>query len=1137
MNVARITRWRAYLPATAAFVAQSALSTLLWLLAWCVLPVVISWQPYVVLSGSMAPAIRPGDVVIVGSLLTEHPVPGAVIAFPDPAEPDRTLLHRVARVDELGNLITKGDANPVADSTPVDPETVHGQGRLRVPWVGLPMYWLHSGNYLALILGLVGLVALAALARLRRRDGPPPSSPDPPPPPPPRTGRHRKRPAWRLRTRRHPDRRVVGVVAFGVAMLLVFEGTGFAKFSKTTTNSGNTLGSATTFPTYPATVNADSPSFYHRQDDAASSAATSTATDSSTNNRPGQFAMPTNGPYTYWRFDDASGTSTADAAGGADPGTLVNGPTWSTGLTGSGLQFDGTDDRVVGAGPSTASDTSFSVSLWVKPANTTAAVMFGQTGTASSAWYVYQSANVWRFGMTRSDTAGATADYISSTTAVSTTQWTHLTAVYDDPNNVMRLYVNGTLEGSGARPDAYEWRATGVLSAGSLLLSGTWQYPYAGALDDARVYPRVLGAAEISGIIGAATAPNARYDMEQAGTTATDSSPNGYNGTVNGGAAWNANGRTGRSLTLDGVDDYVSASTFAMRTDTSFTASTWVYLTSPGGVDRTILTKDSTNIGAFFLSYIASTGKYAFTMPASDSTSASTVRVSSTTSATTSTWTHLAAVWDAAAGQMRLYVNGALEGSASRSGGWNAYGLISIGRGYRSGAGAEYWPGYVDEVALYNRVLSASDIEDAYTRPSLDWQFNDNIAVTASDDSGNSNDGAMNNVRWTDYGYEGTAGLYYYDNTNSWTVSQTAPLRTDFGFTVSTFAYLNAASSGQAVLSQQGTNDSGFILGLDNSTLRWTFRMPRSDVNSPTYDSVLSTSGPQISRWYHLVGVFSGGSSGTIKLYVDGVLQGTTTRGANSAWNATNPLESGRALRSGVQTDYFNGVIDKVRTVQAPLTATQVQNLYNAGAPAPTPIPVAGALSPITAGMPGALQGAQQGQTTSTATAFNGTSNAANLTSSANPSTFSVETWFKVTGTAGGLIAGFYNTISANSTTRDRVVYLDSASRLVFGVAPSGVVKTISTTTSYNDGAWHHVVASLGAAGMKLHVDGNLVATDAATTTALNMTGYWRWGGGVLPGWPSRPLNDYLVGTLDEFAVYPAQLTDAQVRRHFHANH
>ncbi|WP_157440389.1 LamG-like jellyroll fold domain-containing protein [Actinokineospora inagensis] len=1119
------SRTRAYACELVAFVAGATLSVLVWLVFWSVAPFLVGWQSHVVLSGSMSPAIRPGDVVVVGGLLTDHPAPGAVLAFDDPTHADRTLLHRLVRVDPDAGLITKGDANAEADSTPITEDAVHGQGRLRVPWVGLPSYWVHSGDWLSLTIALVALVGLTALAWTFG------GRPVPAPPPRPLIGigGHAPGPIAGVR---NVEWLTAGAVATVVLLVASVSG-GFAAFTGTGGNTGNGLGAATTFPTYSASVTGDSPLFYHRQEESQSSSSTSTAADSSGNSRPGQYNNTTNGPSTHWRFDEGTGTNAGDSSGGVNTGVLTNGPTWTTGIAGGAVNFDGVNDRVASVNPSpVATDTSFSVSMWVKTTSASAtAVAFTQQGSNVGAWYLYQQGGKWRFGLPRSDASSGTEDYAQSTTSVVANTWVHLVGVYDDPNNVIKLYVNGSLEASTARADAYEWKATGWLVAGSIYRGGSWLFPWAGALDEGRIYARVVGASEVSGIYGAATAPNAQYNMEQTGTTATDSGPFGYTGTLQNGATWSTSGRTGRALSLDGVDDYVSASTFVMRTDTSFTAAAWVYISSAGGADRTFLAKDGTNVNSFALSYITSTGKYAFTMPASDSAGASTVRVSSSTSALANAWTYVVGVWDSINGQMKIYLNGALEGTTSRGGGWNATGQISIGRGY-NGGGAQYWPGKVDEVQFYNRAVTAAEIDDIYTRPSLDWQYDDNLAVTVSDSSGNGNSGAMNNVQWSDTAVAGTSG--YFDGSSSWTVSQAASLRTDESFTVSGWAYLTTPNGDRSIIAQQGTVGSGYLLGADISSTRWCFRIPRTDTSSPTYDAVYSQAIAQQNGWYHIVGVYQAGAE-TLKLYVNGVLQDSTTRGGTK-WNATGTVQTGRALRSGSQMDYFYGYLDKIRTIQAALSASQVQDLYNEQSPPPDPLPVAGALSPMTAGAPGALQGAQQGQSSSTAVAFNGAGNAANLTSFANPTSFTIETWFRTGSPWGGLITGFYDTTSSSSTNRDRLLYIDNTGKLVFAVKPA-TVKSITSTASYTDATWHHVAASLGTAGMKLYVDGNLIAQDATTTTAQNFTGYWRWGGGTLVNYPNRPSSDYLVGTLDELAVYPTQLTDAQIRRHYHANH
>ena len=147
-------------------------------------------------------------------------------------------------------------------------------------------------------------------------------------------------------------------------------------------------------------------------------------------------------------------------------------------------------------------------------------------------------------------------------------------------------------------------------------------------------------------------------------------------------------------------------------------------------------------------------------------------------------------------------------------------------------------------------------------------------------------------------------------------------------------------------------------------------------------------------------------------------------------------------------------------------------------------------------------------------------------------SEFSAELWFRTTTNRGGKLIGYGDASSGTSGSYDRHVYMRNDGRLVFGVYPNSV-KTVTSSQSYRDGNWHHVVASQSAAGMKLYVDGVLVGSDSSVTTAQGYSGYWRVGGDNLSGWPDRPTSDWFNGQIDEVAVYSDALTPAQVSTHY----
>lgn len=165
---------------------------------------------------------------------------------------------------------------------------------------------------------------------------------------------------------------------------------------------------------------------------------------------------------------------------------------------------------------------------------------------------------------------------------------------------------------------------------------------------------------------------------------------------------------------------------------------------------------------------------------------------------------------------------------------------------------------------------------------------------------------------------------------------------------------------------------------------------------------------------------------------------------------------------------------------------------------------------------------------------FNGSASSgiASPRSVAGPSTYSVEMWFNTTTSSGGKLIGFGNAATGNSGSYDRHLYMQNDGRLVFGAYP-GAVRTITSPSSYRNGAWHHVVASQGAGGMKLYVDGVLVASDPNTTTAQAYDGFWRVGGDNLGGWPNQPSSSSFSGRIDEVAVYPTSLSADQVAAHY----
>ena len=102
----------------------------------------------------------------------------------------------------------------------------------------------------------------------------------------------------------------------------------------------------------------------------------------------------------------------------------------------------------------------------------------------------------------------------------------------------------------------------------------------------------------------------------------------------------------------------------------------------------------------------------------------------------------------------------------------------------------------------------------------------------------------------------------------------------------------------------------------------------------------------------------------------------------------------------------------------------------------------------------------------------------------------SVEAWVKTTSTRGGRIVGYGDSATGTATSgnTDRVLYLDSSGRVNFAIN-DGSYRTIYSRSGINDGQWHHVVGTVGGAGMQLFVDGKRVGRDQTLHHAQDVRG------------------------------------------------
>ncbi len=164
-SAARARRWSL---TTVGLAADVHLFLVLALVLWLLLPTVaFGWSSVLVSSGSMSPAIRAGDIVLLDRP-PELPLgTGTVVTYRDgDGFEARLVTHRVRQVGDDGAYITRGDANVTDDLHPVPPERVEGYGRLLIPMLGLPVHWARTDRYLELTLFILATLGAAVVSAM-----------------------------------------------------------------------------------------------------------------------------------------------------------------------------------------------------------------------------------------------------------------------------------------------------------------------------------------------------------------------------------------------------------------------------------------------------------------------------------------------------------------------------------------------------------------------------------------------------------------------------------------------------------------------------------------------------------------------------------------------------------------------------------------------------------------------------------------------------------------------------------------------------------------------------------------------------------------------------------------------------------
>lgn len=453
-------------------------------------------------------------------------------------------------------------------------------------------------------------------------------------------------------------------------------------------------------------------------------------------------------------------------------------------------------------------------------------------------------------------------------------------------------------------------------------------------------------------VVGQGTPPVGHWPLDGLNDTVVrDESTRNHDGPLDlSGATWKL-GRFKDGLLFNGSTGGVGlANGPVVRTDATFTVAGWVKLDRTDGGNYTLVSQDGNRISGFFLQYRGNVNRWVFWRPDSDCDTCDVGAAYSISIPRTGVWTHLAGVYDAGTGQVRLYVNGLLEATANAAARWDATGAFQLGRAKFQGRHVDHLAGTLDEVRAYDRALSANEVAALATVPATEELFlplDEGAGASAGDAAGWYRNGVLSatGATWLSGGKIGSSALRL-----SGTGSVRVPgpvVRTDSSFTVHALVRLDEAdpdtapgapkAAFQTVVSQDGPQSSGFALQYLPTTQKWAFVLSEQDAANPRWLTVQSATDARAGEWVHLAGVYDAAAR-QIRLYVQGTLVGSEP--ANVLANVAGDLVVGRGRQAGAggDTAYLSGMVDDVHVWTGVRTPDQLKGEFlNPVTARPTP--------------------------------------------------------------------------------------------------------------------------------------------------------------------------------------------------------
>ena len=620
---------------------------------------------------------------------------------------------------------------------------------------------------------------------------------------------------------------------------------------------------------------------------------------------------------------------------------------------------------------------------------------------------------------------------------------------------------------------------------------------------------------------GPMQSPVAHWKLDETAGSMADDSEGDHDGQLQGNPDW-VDGVVGGALDFDGSGDRVEAGAILETGTPEITIAAWVYKRDSGD-DRVVSKSSSTSASDHVYSLGVSGTTIRVRLKTEDNGGTSDYDGGTLT---LNEWTHLAFTYDGIT--LRIFKNGVLSAQFAVTGDVVASSLDTV-IGNVNDSDNRHWNGLLDDVRIYNRALSASEIADLgdylAVSSSAHWKLDDGSGLTAVDSVGGHDGTLISDPTWTDSGM--LDGGLIFDGVDDYIeVPHTDTLSMTSGITIAAWIYNASPIFGGTyrILSKEapGANDN-YWLSLQATSLFFGV--------GGGFFSASATLLPD--TWYH-VAVTYDDDSNEVRFYVDGAPAGQFFSG-NTLTPNTAPLRIGSNWQSG---KFFLGTLDDVRLYDHALSPANIATLAD---------PVEGTSSahwPLDDGsgitaidIAGSNTGTVLGGATWTtgklagALEFDGVDDYVDVGSfDVNGSGLTLAGWFNADTLAneGRIISKAQGTSDSDAWWQLSIRDQGGSQWLRLRVKAGGITTAfVDSTTPLATGDWHFAAGTYDSASgeMALYLDGALLGTTPhAVGGDLDVDA-------TVPVWlgangsPAR----FFDGTLDDIRVFNRALSLAEV--------